>query len=467
MSLFRTATIVAFLLVSLNLHVTHADGTGTCKDCETCGATAAGEQSCLKCKPGFTTVTVLGQYAVLACIDRVIPNCKRYAVGLGSCYECDNTTKLYDGKCFTCDIDKCEQCSDTNKCVMCQTGFQVSTSSKCVTRMANCDKINDNGQCEGCSNGFSLVNGGCVQCAVDKCKKCDKVNHCSECDSGLTPIDGTCITGVDGCETYKNGVCVKCKDMFTLYGSVCIPCDTNSCEQCEVANVCVKCKSSYDFATDLKTCVLCNIEFCESCTKDGKCYSCKAGYGVSEGKCVKCMLENCILCSTDAQKCEKYGEVIAEEKKGIPWWVWLIVGLGAAALIGVILFIILWCCLRKPVVPVTVYEQDNYVDSDKSDDDAGSVATRDLDLDFNNRSFFARPPPIFLINDYVQPRIFTQDNAEVHGDLLSTADSSSSGGSTRGDSKSNESESESSRSFSEASSSGTGSEASSSSASNA
>ncbi|CAD2216139.1 hypothetical protein, conserved [Angomonas deanei] len=379
------------------------------------------------CPSGTVPMTIYGQQEDSQNCGRKVANCEMHS-GDG-CSVCNSGyTVSYNGReCVRCNVGNCLRCSDNNVCGACKNGYQLNSidGTTCEAEIPSCASYGK-GVCLACDTGYVVTNGGkaCMACSIPNCKSCSAANQCSECSSTemVFTVNKKCVGKVANCKTVgDSGECLTCNDGYTLVHGACIECNVAGCDRCEVSkNVCTTCSANRILDKVNNRCITCNVPQCRECRDNDVCKACEDGYGVvSGGKCEPCKIEGCLICTEDAFNCSIALDkaTVATQEKGIPWWVWLIVAIGAAALLGIILFIILWCCLRKPVVPVTVYEEDNY-ESDKGTDDD---QTRDLALDFNNRSFFARPPPILIMNDYVQPRIYTQDATEVHGDLESAA----------------------------------------------
>ncbi|CAD2212945.1 hypothetical protein, conserved [Angomonas deanei] len=427
MKRFTTRTALCLYLVLCGLSVTSALSfncrTEVCAQCD-----PSNPNSCKTCKPGTTPTGTFNERDTNVCVLENIPNCKGYSTA-STCLECNEGFTTYGDRCVPCIIKNCLKCGTENVCDTCASTvsnpLRPSEDGKaCVRLIPNCLTYDASGACKQCNNQYTMSSDkrSCIQCTTANCVACSLPNACSTCEAGFVKsvTGSTCVKPINGCKTYSDaGTCTACESGYYLNGNRCVKCDFTRCSRCVNDNVCADCAAGYSFPVEGPQCVKCDIDRCMKCSADNVCAFCEDGFGVLDSKCSPCLIEGCLLCSANAAVCDR---IVAKDdttavNKGIPWWVWLIVGLGAAAILGVILFVVLWCCLRKPVVPVTVYEEDNY-DSEKDTDDN---QTRDLALDFNNRSFFARPPPILIMNDYVQPRIYTQDNAEVHGDLESAA----------------------------------------------
>ncbi|CAD2222160.1 hypothetical protein, conserved [Angomonas deanei] len=394
-----------------------------CRDNTTCSR----DWSCTAgCLPGYAPGNGYGAQTDYKACHRAIANC--WFFGKTTCLNCvAGYTPIPSGaQCAKCTITNCVICDKDYHCVGCKEGYAPSTDgTACVTPVGSCEVLLDTGRCSKCMSGYQLSSDGlsCTPCQVANCKRCSGDNQCAECVSSsfVFSMDLNCITPVPNCaKATGNRVCVGCNPGYQLTAEgQCMECNLPNCRECSTPTTCSICNANYLLLSG--KCITCNVDHCLKCSDTDKCKDCSDGYGLvgTTGKCGPCEDPKCWQCALNASECTLSRAEIetVKEQKGIPWWVWLIVAIGAAALLGIILFIVLWCCLRKPIVPVTVYEEDNY----ESEKDSGDDQTRDLALDFNNRSFFARPPPVLLMNDYVQPRVYVQERVQVHGDMTSAA----------------------------------------------
>ena len=84
------------------------------------------------------------------------------------CITCSNGTKpTADGRCNgneTCYSGKCEICSQTGMCELCQPGYAFNDSERCVeTKLENCLMQEERGGCTHCYPGFYNNNGECLR----------------------------------------------------------------------------------------------------------------------------------------------------------------------------------------------------------------------------------------------------------------------------------------------------------------
>ncbi|CAD2219403.1 Leishmanolysin, putative [Angomonas deanei] len=229
-----------------------------------------------------------------------------------------------DPNCKTCNNGVCEACNDP---------YVLSTSKTCQlptpTCIANCKTCN-NGICEACNDPYVLSTSktcdlpsgtcdpNCKTCNNGVCEACNDPYVLSTSKTCDLP-SGTCDPN---CKTCNNGVCEACNDPYVLSASkTCVSPSgtcTPNCKTC-TNKVCSQCEDAYMITSESSLCVS-KIESCVSVTDDGKCTSCTGSRKPSE----------------DGSKCNS---------KGIPWWVWLIIGLvGAAVVLAIIISAVCCCC---------------------------------------------------------------------------------------------------------------------------
>ncbi|CAD2222186.1 Leishmanolysin, putative [Angomonas deanei] len=277
-----------------------------------------------------------------------------YTVGGSSCSEGQHVTvnsvsyeclrffeacpyRLSDGLVTLCSIPSCEVCNG-DVCTKCNDPLVPSDDGKsCVqsttTPPAKCDpncKTCNNGVCEACNDPYVLSTSktcdypsgtcdpNCKTCNNGVCEACNDPYVLSASKACNLP-SGACDPN---CKTCNNGVCEACNDPYVLSASkTCVSPSgtcTSNCKTC-TNNVCTQCEDAYMITSESSLCVS-KIESCVSATDDGKCTSCSGSRKPSE----------------DGSKCNS---------KGIPWWVWLIIGLvGAAVVLAIIISAVCCCC---------------------------------------------------------------------------------------------------------------------------
>ncbi|CAD2216089.1 hypothetical protein AGDE_15352 [Angomonas deanei] len=291
---------------------------------------------------------------------------------------------MYNGKCIQCNVPNCKQCISTNVCSACENENQVVSGNKCVTKIDHCEVPDPSGVgCSKCEANYKASGNGCVRCAISDCGRCDTDNKCSVCLNGLTlNKDNTaCVKALPNCiEQMTNNACEKCKSGYTINdASQCTICQIDGCGKCNEINVCSACQNGYKFSDDKTKCEpVCNVPNCHQCGSTDKCVSCEVRFGAnSNGQCIACTDPNCKFCSGDKpdQCTEEFTKEELEGKK-IPWWAWLLVGIGAALLVGFIIFMIVWCCRDPPTLYVEYEENyDEYGKSGASSSSSGSMTS--------------------------------------------------------------------------------------------
>jgi proprotein convertase subtilisin/kexin type 5 len=169
------------------------------ENCKTCGT----DLVCTKCNTDYY-LAVPGDYCVAA------DDCKNGK----SCYD-DETlvTKciISETLCENCNIDNCETCLISGKCLTCSEGFYVQ----------KCDSL----VCvESCNSNTQLIIGNyCYEaddCKVDNCLQCGSAHTCAvdRCATGYFRTSGgqcaSCGSGCDICE--DESACCSCNAAFPL-----------------------------------------------------------------------------------------------------------------------------------------------------------------------------------------------------------------------------------------------------------
>ncbi|CAD2222876.1 Leishmanolysin, putative [Angomonas deanei] len=262
------------------------------------------------------------------------PNCK--TCNNGVCEACNDPYVLSASKtcqlptptctpnCKTCNNGVCEACNDP---------YVLSASKTCELPTPDCTpncKTCNNGVCEACNDPYVLSASKTCELPTPDCTpNCKTCNNgvCEACnDPYVLSASKTCQlptpTCTPNCKTCNNGVCEACNDPYVLSASK--TCDypsgtcTTNCKTCN-NNVCTQCEDAYMITSESSLCVS-KIESCVSASDDGKCTSCDGSRKPSE----------------DGSKCVS---------KGIPWWVWLIIGIvGAVVVLAIIISAICCCC---------------------------------------------------------------------------------------------------------------------------
>eukprot|EP00701_Giardia_intestinalis_P002829 XP_001706653.1 VSP [Giardia lamblia ATCC 50803] len=291
-------------------------GSDTCTacgaNCATCSA--AGNDQCTKCKPGFFM---------------------KQPGSTGECVACDS--KADNG------IEGCSACTNDGgafKCTDCKPNYRKEGSTGSVTCTKTCE---DDTTCGGTS-------GACDAMIIDD--QGTTKHYCSYCgDSSQAPIDGLCATDKNG-NTCTNNVCTSCTQGYFLYmdgcystqsqpgnlmcktanNGVCTAVNENNkyfivpeakptqqsvlacgnplgtlvdtkayvgvdgCSQCTAPTapseggmtpaVCTSCDSGKKPNRDGTGCVTCSDTNCKSCAMDGVCGECNSGFSLDNGKCV-------------------------------------------------------------------------------------------------------------------------------------------------------------------------------------
>ncbi|CAD2216138.1 hypothetical protein, conserved [Angomonas deanei] len=340
---------------------------------------------CIKDNQCLTCVLGVPSYDKSKCVTCGIQNCLACSAD-NVCAQCAPQYSLYGGQCIPCSDANCQECRQKDTCYKCKNDMIVPTGgTKCVVKIADCTtQSSDGSKCVTCNSGFKPYNSGCVRCPIDQCDYCAKAGICSACLNGRVPTvnnDG-CVDQIPYCKDHaRQGVCQTCIDEYKPNGSGgCNKCTIANCAECSQMQVCSKCEDHYKVIGGGTGCELqCEVENCFQCNKYNECAQCGLGYGVNNNtkQCDHCEDSTCKYCDGDRTKCVTYFTKEELEGKKVPWWAWLLVGIGAALLVGFIIFMIVWCC-RDPVSLTTEYEE-NYDEYDKASRSGSSARSSSED----------------------------------------------------------------------------------------
>ena len=205
---------------------------------------------------------------------------------------------------------------------------RIIACSSCIEGKNFCQRCNPNNQlCDKCKYEVLIPdkNGGCEghkKCCEGNnyCEECEEDGIlCKTCENGYLPDENGGCTSTFNCEVSYDGICVKCKDDYTMIGQITYDfygdmriCKSNNSEEfknCRIINtekgICKTCEEGYYLTGKDKKCI--NIKNCAE-SKFGVCKKCNSGYYLdkSENKCLRQegVFKNCDL-SVDSEKCEK------------------------------------------------------------------------------------------------------------------------------------------------------------------
>ncbi|CAD2213711.1 hypothetical protein AGDE_16598 [Angomonas deanei] len=162
---------------------------------------------------------------------------------------------------------------------------------------------NERYDCPAGSSGMTYTPGQNFFC------KCSGENNYAKVKQGI--IAG-CTSYVDNLEVLTS----SCETIdYSPYISQCVTCTAPKVAGGEVNRL-----GGLAFSTK---CVTCQLQYCSQCSDDNFCSICQDGYKPKNGVCKKI--------------------------SPIKWWLWLIIGLVAAAFIALIIFVIVYCCCCRDV----------------------------------------------------------------------------------------------------------------------
>ncbi|EPY17069.1 hypothetical protein AGDE_16441 [Angomonas deanei] len=339
---------------------------GKCVECQIdlC-AECIEDNQCLTCISGVPSADKK------KCVSCSIEGCLACSAD-NVCVQCNPHYSLYNGQCIPCSDANCQECRQQDTCYQCKKDMFVPPgATRCAAKIMNCTTQSPDGnRCLVCENDFKPYNSGCVRCPIELCETCATEGVCSSCLNGLVPTmnhDG-CVDKIPYCKEHtQEDVCQTCIDGYQSNGrGGCNMCTIANCAECSQMQVCSKCEDGYKVTNAGDVCELrCEVENCFQCNKYNECAQCNLGYGMmNTTHCAPCEDSTCKYCDGDRTKCVTYFTKEELEGKKVPWWAWLLVGIGAALLVGFIIFLVFWCC-RDPVTLTSEYEE-NYDEYDKT-----------------------------------------------------------------------------------------------------
>lgn len=137
--------------------------------------------------------------------------CPSTFVQSGSTCVCPSQTTLYNGVCYTCNIQYCTQCQADGVCSTCMATFSPSsTGSQCICP-DNSFTIT-NSACT-CAAQTTLFNNHCFSCTPQYCTQCQTDNVCSTCSAPFVAANGVCACPPTYVQQGNNPVCI-CPSSF-------------------------------------------------------------------------------------------------------------------------------------------------------------------------------------------------------------------------------------------------------------
>ncbi|CAD2213635.1 hypothetical protein, conserved [Angomonas deanei] len=317
------------------------------------------------------------------CVPCNIDNCELCTFD-NLCHTCKNDLVVSTAgtACLTCSITHCASCTDSGLCHTCDDNLHPSSTQKtCVWAFEGCDTYDDSGKCTHCSDGkFPSTDGlSCVNCTNEFCASCMKDNQCSLCQDGysLTDDGAKCVPDIADCYTYTEAGCKQCTNgkAPSTDSSTCVICGIYYCDRCSHDNECASCVSGFALDKETNTCVSTTTHCCVHDDAVG-CSSCLAGYRVTAlHTCEPC--PEGTNCPSTTDVCNVPAEGVTEEKKGTPWWVWLLVALAVLLVAGVVTFLVVYCCCCKATASDDVHESARDSEMDEENTAFSSLSSSD------------------------------------------------------------------------------------------
>lgn len=233
--------------------------------------------------------------------------CKLCSTHISNCNECvfDTILGSYCNSCNspyflqekTC-VLSCSKGYATNtllnKCVLCPMNsdscyFESISNTVIISKCLNSYLIFEKTSCKAqCPPYYYNADISCERCNIDYCLECENSSRtCLKCDVGFfISADKT------NCKTKCDEKIHEFVDSATIPPQ-CILCSIQNCQVCEDALHCKICIEKYFlFISDSSSCV----------TQCPPSYLSSTTYPL---QCLKCLVDNCQICSPDLDKCQK------------------------------------------------------------------------------------------------------------------------------------------------------------------
>mmetsp|Transcript_89317 Transcript_89317/g.251424 ORF Transcript_89317/g.251424 Transcript_89317/m.251424 type:complete len:859 (-) Transcript_89317:8-2584(-) len=165
--------------------------------------------------------------------------------------------------------DGCEHCGPSGLCYRCRQGFTLDQHSDCRPCAPHCERCQLSGP-GACDRNQCSVGSGLVD---GMCRPCGSDN-CKYCDEVLATraADKAKLTRKRiGLERDRSSVlpCLQCNRGYGLINGVCLPCQIENCHACTEKDTCDTCAEGYVFNRSASECRPC-AEHCASCTRLGE-----------------------------------------------------------------------------------------------------------------------------------------------------------------------------------------------------
>ena len=205
--------------------------------------------------------------------------------------------------CKPCQVPNCLECVhkstflglDFELCTKCEDD-SFGAHGRCVKSIEHCAKYSSENRCVRCNSGYQLKRDdkgpGGSACIKNLDKNCmlynEEDNECGFCGRGTAKeLEGP-----------NKGKCVSCNSLFEGCSLCVVRPQKGKKDQAKTGSVereCFDCVSGFWFNPKTQKCEHIEDEFCDFTDKDGKsCITCLSGFMISnEGKCIKGILEGC------------------------------------------------------------------------------------------------------------------------------------------------------------------------------
>lgn len=258
-----------------------------------------------------------------------------------SCRLCDYQSNMYmkNDKCVEISIPNCDLISFLGECLMCESGYYLDATDRCVkvpanAEIANCQIYTLALTCAYCNSGYYLEKKNCmaVNRVIEGCEIYADASSCTTCGQGKVPSgDGSrCIQAkeTNACVSYSYIDCLECQQDYVLNRNlhltdkrsalvfrkkgrigqmetvpVCEPAVVANCDEYFSVNYCSKCSEGFFLDRQDGQCKPYPVSFVKNCKVfggPGKCVDCMKGYRLtSDGGCLPvAFVDKCLSYNT-------------------------------------------------------------------------------------------------------------------------------------------------------------------------
>ncbi|KAL4485052.1 hypothetical protein ABPG72_014572 [Tetrahymena utriculariae] len=244
-----------------------------------------------------------------------------YLNSLGQCQSCKD---VFGKAVATCNFNKQQNMPIIRSCAL---GYYLdSTSQQCLTCGDFCQKCSDIYTCQQCQRDYFLSNYACVRCqagGIPNCCQQDKINTCKICKQSFYQQNNRCVQCISNClECSSANTCDNCKQGFfyDFNNQQCIQ-NPDFCQQaCTTINQspnqlkCVNCIGDQQgnnvyYPDNLGKCQKCALQNCRICSNQNQCQECLKGFTLMTYSINQIQYKQCFSCQTNCSRCQMAGSI--------------------------------------------------------------------------------------------------------------------------------------------------------------